>query len=57
MSSLVFKMLDKDMSEMLKTLIEQNKAIIEIMKTQYVKNKTPGHSNLASSQRLTKFFG
>ena len=37
-------MSDKDMSEMLKILIEQNKAI---MKTQSDRNKISGPSNLA----------
>ena len=43
-------MLYKDMAEMLKTLIEQNKAGIEMMKTQSHKNKIPGLSNLAKRQ-------
>ena len=36
-----------DMSEMLKTLMEQNKVMFEIMKTQSDKNVTSGPSNLA----------
>ena len=35
------------MSKMLKILIEQNKAMIVMMKTQSDKNETPGPSNLA----------
>ena len=35
------------MSEMLKTLIEQNKTMIEMMKPQSDKNETPWRSNVA----------
>ena len=38
---------DKDMAVMVKTLIEQNKTMIEIMKTQSDKNETPCPSNFA----------
>ena len=38
---------DKDMADMVKTLIEQNKAMMKIIKSQYDMNETPGPSNLA----------
>ena len=37
---------DKDMADMMKTLIEQNKAKIEMIKFQYDINETPGPPNL-----------
>ena len=57
---------DKDMTDMVKSLIEQNKAVIEMIKFQYDMNETQGPSNLAkkpyemqqSSQiQVTKFNG
>ena len=60
-------MADKDMAAMVKLLIEQNKAVMEMIKFQYDINETPGLSNLAkrpseiqqrSSQiKVTKFNG
>ena len=38
---------DNDMAEMMKTLIEQNKAMLEMMKNESEKDETPDPSNLA----------
>ena len=43
---------DKDMAAMVKSLIEQNKAVMEIIKFQYDINETPGPSNL--TKRLSE---
>ena len=40
-------MTDKDMADIVDTLIEQNKAVMEMIKFQYDINETPGPSNLA----------
>ena len=37
---------DNGMAEMIKSLIEQNKAMIDMMKYQSLKNSTPGTFNL-----------
>ena len=44
---------DTDMAHMMKSLIEQNKAVMETIKFQYDINETPGPSNLA--KRLPKY--
>ena len=49
---------DKDMVTMVKSLIEQDKAVMETIKFQYDINETPGPSNLAkrpSKNPATKF--
>ena len=38
---------DKDMADMVKLIIEQNKAIVGIIKSQSDINETPGPSNLS----------
>ena len=38
---------DNDMTVMVKTLTDQSKAMIKMMKTESDKNKTPGPSNFA----------
>ena len=45
---------DKDMSDTVKTLIEQSKAMMEMMKDQSEKNGSPGHSNLAKRPAETQ---
>ena len=49
---------DEDIAAMVKSLIEQNKAVMEMIKFQYDINETPGPSNLAkrpSKNPATKF--
>ena len=38
---------DEDIADMVKSLIEQNKAVMEMIKFQYDINETPGPSNFA----------
>ena len=42
-------MSDENMADMMKTLIEQNEAMIETMKNQSDKNEISGPSNLAKT--------
>ena len=58
---------DEDMVDMIKSLNEQNKAVMEIIKFQYDINETPGLYNLvkrpseiqqqSSQKKVTKFNG
>ena len=45
---------DKDMTVMVKTLIDQNKAMVETMKTQSNKREIPGPSNFEGSGKKIK---
>ena len=38
---------DKDMADMVKSIIDQNKAVMELIEFQYDINENPGPSNLA----------